>query len=155
MTLYFDEDIRPDDQTAATMEAAAIAALEGEGIDPSFASISVSFVDKAEIRRLNKEYRGVDKTTDVLSFPAFEVGAIPAEEELEEDEELALGDVVICEEVCRRQAEEYGHSEEREIIYLFVHSVFHLLGYDHETEDDKQDMRAREEGVMELLGIAR
>ena len=155
MTLYFDEDIRPDDQTAATMEAAAIAALEGEGIDPSFASISVSFVDKAEIRRLNKEYRGVDKATDVLSFPAFESGAIPAEEELEEDEELALGDVVICEEVCRKQAEEYGHSEEREIIYLFVHSVFHLLGYDHETEDGKQDMRAREEGVMELLGIAR
>ena len=155
MTLYFDEDIRPDDQTAATMEAAAIAALEGEGIDPSFASISVSFVDKAEIRRLNKEYRGVDKATDVLSFPAFESGAIPAEEELEEDEELALGDVVICEEVCRRQAEEYGHSEEREIIYLFVHSVFHLLGYDHETEDGKQDMRAREEAVMDLLGIAR
>ena len=155
MTLYFDEDIRPDDQTAATMEAAAIAALEGEGIDPSFASISVSFVDKAEIRRLNKEYRGVDKATDVLSFPAFEFGTIPAEEELEEDEELALGDVVICEEVCRRQAEEYGHSEEREIIYLFVHSVFHLLGYDHETEDGKQDMRAREEAVMELLGIAR
>ena len=155
MTLYFDEDIRPDDQTAAVMEAAAVAALEGEGIGPSSASISVSFVDKKEIRRLNKEYRGVDKATDVLSFPAFEAGAIPAEEELDEDGELALGDVVICEEVCRAQAEEYGHSEEREVIYLFVHSVLHLLGYDHENEDDKQDMRAREEAVMELLGITR
>ena len=105
MTLYFDEDIRPDDQTAAVMEAAAVAALEGEGIDPSFASISVSFVDKKEIKSLNAQYRGVDKETDVLSFPAFEPGAIPAEAELEEDEELALGDVVICEEVCRKQAE--------------------------------------------------
>ena len=155
MKLYFDEDIRPDDQTAAVMEAAAVAALEGEGIDPSFASISVSFVDKKEIKSLNAQYRGVDKETDVLSFPAFEPGAIPAEAELEEDEELALGDVVICEEVCRKQAEEYGHSEEREIIYLFVHSVLHLLGYDHETEEDRQDMRAREEEVMTLLGIGR
>ena len=155
MTLYFDEDVRPDDQTAAVMEAAAVAALEGEGIDPSSASISVSFVDKKEIKSLNAQYRGVDKETDVLSFPAFEAGQIPVEAELPEGEELALGDVVICEEVCKKQAEEYGHSEEREIIYLFTHSVLHLLGYDHETEEDKQDMRAREEEVMALLGIGR
>ena len=155
MTIYFDEEIRPDDQTAATMEAAAVAALQGEGIDPDYASISVSFVDREEIHRLNKQYRNVDRETDVLSFPAFATGEIPAESDLEEDEELALGDVVICEDVCREQAKEYGHSEEREIIYLFVHSVLHLLGYDHETEEDKQDMRAREEEVMTLLGIAR
>ena len=155
MTLYFDEDVRPDDQTAATLEAAAVAALEGEGIDPESASISVSFVDRKEIRRLNKEYRGVDKVTDVLSFPLYESGCIPAPEDLTEDEELALGDVVICEEVCEAQAKEYGHSIEREIIYLFTHSVFHLLGYDHETEEDKADMRAREEEVMSLLGLKR
>ena len=155
MTLYFDEDVRPDDQTAATLEAAAVAALEGEGIDPESASISVSFVDRKEIRRLNKEYRGVDKVTDVLSFPLYESGCIPASEDLTEDEELALGDVVICEEVCEAQAKEYGHSIEREIIYLFTHSVFHLLGYDHETEEDKADMRAREEEVMSLLGLER
>ena len=76
MTIYFDEDVRLDDQTAAVMEAAAVAALEGEGIDPSFASISVSFVDKEEIRSLNAQYRNVDKETDVLSFPAFEAGRI-------------------------------------------------------------------------------
>ena len=155
MTLYFDEDVRPDDATAAEMEAAAVAALEGEGIDPDTASISVSFVDKAEIKRLNKEYRGVDKVTDVLSFPLYESGCIPEPDELEEGEELALGDVVICEEVCEAQAKEYGHSIEREIIYLFTHSVFHLLGYDHETEEDKADMRAREEKVMSLLGLER
>ena len=155
MTLYFDEDVRPDDATATEMEAAAVAALEGEGIDPDTASISVSFVDKAEIKRLNKEYRGVDKVTDVLSFPLYESGCIPEPDELEEGEELALGDVVICEEVCEAQAKEYGHSIEREIIYLFTHSVFHLLGYDHETEEDKADMRAREEEVMSLLGLER
>ena len=155
MTLYFDEDVRPDDQTAATLEAAAVAALEGEGIDHESASISVSFVDRKEIRRLNKEYRGVDKVTDVLSFPLYESGCIPAPEDLTEDEELALGDVVICEEVCEAQAKEFGHSIEREIIYLFTHSVFHLLGYDHETEEDKADMRAREEEVMSLLGLKR
>lgn len=155
MTIYFDEDVRPDDTTAAEMEAAAVAALEGEGIDPENASISVSFVDKAEIKKLNKEYRGVDRITDVLSFPLYESGQIPGPEELAEDEELALGDVVICEEVCEAQAKEFGHSIEREIIYLFTHSVFHLLGYDHETEEDKADMRAREEEVMGLLGLAR
>ena len=155
MTLYFDEDVRPDDATASEMEAAGVAALEGEGIDPQTASISVSFVDKAEIKKLNKEYRGVDKVTDVLSFPLYESGCIPEPDELEEGEELALGDVVICEEVCEAQAKEYGHSIEREIIYLFTHSVFHLLGYDHETEEDKADMRAREEEVMSLLGLER
>ena len=155
MTLYFDEDARPDDATAAEMEAAAVAALEGEGVDPDTAGISVSFVDKDEIRQLNKQFRGVDKVTDVLSFPMFESGCIPGPDEIAEDEELALGDVVICEEVCEEQAKEYGHSMEREIIYLFTHSVFHLLGYDHDTEEDKADMRAREEEVMSLLGLER
>ena len=155
MILYFDEDARPDDATAAEMEAAAVAALEGEGVDPENANISVSFVGKAEIKQLNKQFRGVDTVTDVLSFPLFESGQIPDPDELAEDEELALGDVVICEEVCEAQAKEYGHSMEREIIYLFTHSVFHLLGYDHETEEDKADMRAREEEVMSLLGLER
>ena len=155
MILYFDEDARPDDATAAEMEAAAVAALEGEGVDPENASISVSFVGKAEIKQLNKQFRGVDKVTDVLSFPLFESGQIPGPDELADDEELALGDVVICEEVCEAQAKEYGHSIEREILYLFTHSVFHLLGYDHETEEDKADMRAREEEVMSLLGLER
>ena len=155
MTIYFDEDIRPDDETAGLMEAAFVAALEGEGIDPELASISVSFVDRKEIHSLNKQYRGVDRETDVLSFPAFDAGQIPVESELSEGEELALGDVVICEDVCEEQAKEFGHSVQREIIYLFTHSVFHLLGYDHETEEEKQDMRAREEEVMTLLGLER
>ena len=155
MTIYFDEDIRPDEETESLMQAAAVAALSGEGIDPENASISVSFVDAVEIRALNRQYRGIDKKTDVLSFPAYEAGQIPTEEELTEGEELALGDVVICEEVCEAQAKEFGHSIQREIIYLFTHSVLHLLGYDHENKEDKADMRAREEEVMSLLGLER
>ena len=104
---------------------------------------------------LHRNYRGVDRETDVLSFPLYEKGCIPSVEDLEEDEELAIGDVVICEEVCEAQAKEYGHSVQREIVYLFTHSVFHLLGYDHETDDDRADMRAREEEVMSLLGLER
>ena len=153
MTIYFDEDVRPDEETESLMQAAAVAAVSGEGIDPENISISVSFVGKEEIQALNKQFRSIDKKTDVLSFPAYESGQIPREEDLTEGEELALGDVVICEEVCEAQAKEYGHSIQREIIYLFTHSLFHLLGYDHETEDDKADMRAREEEVMKLLGL--
>ena len=155
MIIYYDEDARPDEETSALLEAAAVAALKGEGMDPEPVSLSVSFVGKDEIRKLNRDFRGVDKETDVLSFPLYEKGWIPAAEELEEGEELALGDVVICEEVCEEQAKEYGHSIQREIVYLFTHSVFHLLGYDHETEDERADMRAREEEVMSLLGLSR
>ena len=85
----------------------------------------------------------------------YESGEIPSVEDLDEGEAVELGDVVICEDRAREQAEEFGHSYERELIYLFVHSVFHLLGYDHENEIEKKEMRAKEESVMEKLGITR
>ena len=153
MVIYFDEDNMPDKKTQDTMQKAAMYALAGEGVDVKNASLSVSFVDGEEIHRLNNEYRGVDRETDVLSFPAYDPGEIPTD--LDDDEELAIGDVVICSAVAHRQAEEFGHSYERELIYLFVHSVFHLLGYDHEEEEDKEVMRSREEAVMDYLGIKR
>ena len=160
MHIYFDEDNMPDEKTRLTMEKAALYAIAGEGVNTDAASLSVSFVDADEIHRLNREYRGVDRETDVLSFPSYDSGEIPVRtsdeaSDSEPDEEIALGDVVICTEVARRQAEEFGHSYERELIYLFVHSVFHLLGYDHEEEDEKAVMRDREESVMEYLGIRR
>jgi len=151
MYIYFDEDNMPDEKTQETMNKAAIFAIAGEGVNVDNASLSVSFVDAEEIHRLNKEYRDVDRETDVLSFPSFEPGEIPEED----DEEIALGDVVICSDVAKKQAEEFGHSYERELIYLFVHSLFHLLGYDHEDEEEKKMMRQREENVMEMLGISR
>ena len=148
LTIYFNEDDMPDEETAALMQRAAEEALLSEGIEAS-AELSVSFAGLEEIHTLNREYRGVDRPTDVLSFPMYERGELPREGLIE------LGDVVICRDKAKEQAEEYGHSYERELIYLFVHSVFHLLGYDHEDDEEKKEMRSKEESVMEKLGITR
>ena len=154
MIIYFDEENAVDEKTAKTMEEAASLVCGEEGFDPSNISFSVSFVEAEEIRAINSEYRGVDAVTDVLSFPQFE-----DEEELRdwdmEDEELLIGDVIICKDKAREQAEEFGHSYERELIYLFVHSLFHLFGYDHMEEEDKALMRSKEEKIMLKLGLDR
>ncbi len=150
MEIYFEDGQAVSEEIRKTMERAACRCLETEGVDGQRAELSVTFVDPEEIRILNRDYRGVDKVTDVLSFPQFE-GA----DEMPQQGELCLGDVVICREKAAGQAEEFGHSFEREIIYLFTHSVLHLLGYDHMTDEDKRQMRQREEEVMEYLGIGR
>lgn len=120
--------------------------------------ISLSFVSLDEIHELNRDYRGVDAPTDVLSFPMF--GSIEELEDVcvaggEEGQTVPLGDVVICMDKIIEQAEEFGHTRERETVYLFTHSVLHLLGYDHETEEDKREMRAREEEIMDAIGLGR
>ena len=150
MEIYFEDGQAVSEEIRKTMERAACRCLETEGVDGQRAELSVTFVDPEEIRVLNRDYRGVDKVTDMLSFPQFE-GA----DEMPQQGELCLGDVVICREKAAGQAEEFGHSFEREIIYLFTHSVLHLLGYDHMTDEDKRQMRQREEEVMEYLGIGR
>ena len=148
LTIYFDEENMPGEDTCALMQRAAEEALLSEGIEAE-TELSVSFESLEGIHVLNREYRGVDRPTDVLSFPMYERGELPKEGLAE------LGDVVICTDKAREQAEEYGHSYERELIYLFVHSVFHLLGYDHEDEEEKKEMRTKEEAVMNSLGITR
>lgn len=112
--------------------------LELEKIS-SDVEVSYVFTDDANIRELNREYRGVDSATDVLSFPL--------------DDEYMLGDIIISLERAKAQAKEYGNTLEREVIYLTVHSMLHLLGYDHMEEDDKTEMRAREKAIMKELGI--
>lgn len=107
--------------------------------------ISYSIVDKEEIKNLNRDYRGVDSVTDVLSFPLFERYEIP--------EFGMLGDIVICSDKVLEQAEEFGHSYERELLYLTVHSTLHILGYDHIEEEDKKEMRKIEKEVMRILGV--
>ena len=157
MQIYFDQTQDGEDPAeiyGKTMEKALSVILSGEGIDDDGAEVSVSFVTPDEIQSLNREYRGVDSVTDVLSFPQFD----SVDELLDMQEETGvaeLGDVVICMERALSQAEEFGHPLEREVIYLFVHSVLHLLGYDHMEEEDKKVMRAREEEVMSELGIGR
>lgn len=150
MTIYFEDGQVVSDEMRDIMEKAAERCLELEGIPQERVEISVTFVEAEEIRTLNRDYRENDKVTDVLSFPQFDdLNDIP------DFGEICLGDVVICKERAEEQAAEYGHSIEREIIYLFTHSILHLLGYDHMEEEEKREMRYREEEVMEFLGIGR
>lgn len=150
MQLIFDGERLPEEKFLSLMEEAAEYALEHEGVTNEDLEISVTFVDEEEIKEINGQFREIDKVTDVLSFPQFECADDVPEEGL-----VILGDVVICEDQAKRQAEEFGHSYERELMYLFVHSMFHLLGYDHMNEEEKADMRRCEEDVMHRLGIER
>ncbi len=114
--------------------------------------VSVTFCDDEKIRELNKKYRNIDKATDVLSFPLFEDGAC---DYFVPEMDSMLGDIVISLERARSQAEEFGHSFEREAAFLAVHSTLHLLGYDHETgEEDEMDMRRRQSEIMEKMGLS-
>ena len=117
------------------------------------AEVSVSFVSNQEIRNLNKIYRNKDSVTDVLSFPLLSVRKADVNQETGY---VLLGDVVISLETAFKQAHNFGHSLEREVGFLTVHSMLHLLGYDHETSPlDERKMREKEEAVLEKLGIAR
>ena len=126
---------------------------------PRPAEISVSFVSNEEIHALNLEYRGKDKPTDVLSFPMWEedeldTGAAAGDIDPGNDAVL-LGDIVISAEKAVEQAAEYGHSERRECGYLLTHGLFHLMGYDHMTDEDKPVMRAMEEKSLASIGLTR
>lgn len=121
------------------------AVLDNEGLPMDY-EVSITFVDKDEIHKLNREYRKVDRPTDVLSFPMNE-------EFLIEGVDSMLGDIVICMDIAKDQAKEYDHSLDREIMYLTCHSMLHLLGYDHIEEDDKKIMRGKEKEVMKKLGV--
>lgn len=124
--------------------------LEAAGV-PDRAEISVTFVDDAAIHALNREHRGVDRPTDVLSFPQFE----PDEELPPEPLPYPLGDVVVSLDTTRRQAAEYGHGFERELGFLLAHGLLHLLGYDHMTPDEEVAMRARQRELLAAVGLGR
>ena len=127
------------------------ATLEYEGYENN-AEISLTFTDNDGIQALNRDFRGIDKPTDVLSFPLNDYShtSLPIEEP-----ESSLGDIVISLERACEQADEFGHSFEREVAFLTVHSMLHLLGYDHEiSEEDDRDMRARQRVIMGLMGLA-
>ena len=117
----------------------------------------VTVTNDEEIHQLNLEHRNVDSPTDVLSFPMQELspGSFEPQDIDLDSGRVPLGDIVISVERARAQAEEYGHSEAREIGYLCVHSLLHLLGYDHMEEEDKRLMRSREEAVMAQLDLKR
>ena len=148
MEIYIDNrqekiEISADISDIIEKVAKEALSLEGKSLDYE---ISVSFVDNEEIRELNREYRGIDKETDVLSFPIEEDFII-------EEGLLLLGDIIISGEKALEQSEEYGHSLYREIAYLAAHSMFHLMGYNHIEEDDKLIMREKEKETMKRLKI--
>ena len=110
---------------------------------PSSAEISISFVDQNEMKYLNKEHRGIDKVTDVLSFPFTD----PLEW-IDSGLPLALGDIIICTDVAQEQAVEYGHSFERELGFLVVHGLLHLAGYDHMDPEEEEHMRKAQRDIL-------
>lgn len=148
MEILFDDrqdDVHLDEAGIELIENAVKATIEYLKMNDDVI-VSISFVDAEEIQYLNKNYRGVDSVTDVLSFPI--------DDEFDIHPKM-LGDVVINTKRVLEQAKDFGHSNEREIAYLTVHSVLHLLGYDHMQEDEKKEMRSIEEAIMEKLGTLR
>ncbi len=117
--------------------------------------VTVTLTDGETIRQINNEHRGIDSETDVLSFPLWDVRA--GEEPFENPDTgcIMLGDIVISLPRLKEQAEEYGHSEKREAAYLCIHGMLHLLGYDHMEEEEKAEMRSKEEELLSELKITR
>lgn len=115
--------------------------------------ISLILSDNRQIKELNRDFRNEDRATDVLSFPLEEDLSPWYEKDFED--KLLLGDIVISLEKALSQAEEYGHAPEREIVFLFLHGLLHLLGYDHENPEDEEDMRNEQRAVLEEIGIKR
>ena len=147
-----------NDRCKALLRRAVRTALAAEGVDFP-CEVDVSVTNDRGIRRINLDMRGVDAPTDVLSFPVFALtpGEFPGPEDADPATGLVpLGDMVLSMERVRAQAKEYGHSDRRELCYLAVHSVLHLLGYDHLDEgEQKARMRSREEAIMTLLDLPR
>lgn len=131
---------------------------------PYEAEVNLTLVDNARIRTVNREYRQIDRPTDVLSFP-MQTYEAPADfshaEDCVEDNfnpdtgELLLGDIILSVEKVREQAKAYGHSERREFAFLIVHSMLHLFGYDHESEQEREAMEKRQRDILDHLGITR
>jgi probable rRNA maturation factor len=151
----FENGLTPNGKLLALMDAARTEVLAREGFAGEPLEADVSFVTEDEIRTYNRDYRDMDSVTDVLSFPQYEHVADIRTAVIQSGGRfpVLLGDVVICRERARQQAAEYGHSIEREIIYLYVHSLLHLFGYDHEEDADKRLMRSAEEAVMNAVGL--
>ena len=154
MKIIFDEEsIRKfniDEKLFEYMKKAGDICIAGEGLDPEMCEVSLSVVEPEEIRSVNAQFRGIDNVTDVLSFPQFD-----DLNDIDNEEEICLGNVVICDAVAHRQAEEYGHSYEREFVYLFVHSMLHLLGYDHMEDDERLVMEKKQEEILAGKGYTR
>ncbi len=128
------------------------------GEDFSCVNVSVNFVGEDEIQRLNKQFRDVDRVTDVLSFPNLEKSADESLKNFDGekvDGVLFLGDIVICKKKAKAQAKEFGHSQKREVCFLALHGLLHLLGFDHIEKEDEKKMQAVAEKILAQFGVQR
>ncbi|UTH01492.1 rRNA maturation RNase YbeY [Macrococcoides canis] len=147
---FIDDDQQIEQKYLPEIERLLIFAADQEGIDEE-AEVAVSFVDEDEIQAINKAYRNKDAVTDVISF-ALEEG----EDDFEmPDAPRVLGDIIICVKRAKEQAEEYGHSFERELGFLSLHGLLHLLGYDHMNEADEARMFGRQDEILNAFGLRR
>lgn len=150
------KDIEEKEECEKVIEKVLRQCFREEKIENSKLCITITLTNPENIKRINNEYRNIDRATDVLSFPMFE------KEELEEKiktndfkHEDVLGDIIISIKKVQEQAIEYGHSFERELSYMIVHGFYHLMGYDHIQEEDKKKMRPKEEKILNDLKIGR
>lgn len=130
------------------------------GEDFSMVSVSINFVSGEEIHNLNRTFRDTDRETDVLSFPNLNKGYNQSLKEFDsernfDDKKLFLGDIVICKKIAYAQAKEYGHSKQREVCFLALHGLLHLLGYDHIKKEDEKIMMAKAEEILSQVGVKR
>ena len=145
MVDVFSDTVALTDDERTSMERAALAALESEGRD---GDLTILIDTPERIQTLNREFRNVDTVTDVLTFPAWEG-------EISLSADGYLGDIMICYERAKEQAVTYGHSLMRELSFLAVHGVLHLLGYDHMTEKDERVMREKQTAILDSIGVTR
>ncbi|MGL4521846.1 MAG: rRNA maturation RNase YbeY [Bacilli bacterium] len=153
---FLDEQNYLSEQQIAFVEKVLTFTAQAEQVDPN-SEMSVTFVDNEEIHELNRTYRGVDRPTDVLSFAMEEYGEDEMDIVYEEGSEVPtmLGDLIVSIPKTKEQAEEYGHSFDRELAFLCVHGFLHLLGYDHMTEEDEKEMFGRQEEILTAFGLFR
>ena len=146
------KDINSNNNYNQIIEKVIKKCYEEENLEKSKLEINIILTNKENIHKINKQYRNMDKPTDVLSFPMFEKEEIEQKIQNEEFEhEDILGDIIICIQKVEEQAQEYGHSFERELSYMVVHGFYHLMGYDHIKEEDKQLMRKKEENILQKI----
>lgn len=150
------QDIEENSKYEKTIKKVVEKCFEEEGISDSKLCLTVTLTNPENIRKINKEYRKIDKETDVLSFPMFEkqeLDEMIAKKQFEHED--VLGDIIISIARVEEQAKEYGHSFERELSYMVVHGFYHVMGYDHIKEEDKVKMRPKEEKILNDLKILR
>ena len=145
--IYFEVLTEPVPKLYETLMKRVIRTAVAEHYPDHKFEVNVTVCDDAMIHEINKEHRGIDRPTDVLSFPFYDFDT--------PDQMTLLGDIIISRDTAYRQADEYGHSPKREFCFLAAHSALHLLGYDHETDDEREVMEAKQKDILDKLGIKR